>query len=129
MFKIGDKVRCKYNDNGTRDYIGLEGEIMEVIDSSRHPYRTSFGGCASFSAEELELINNKSSMASLKEKFALVFKSEPEKSFIKAGIMDVSEEITTEGWEIFGTWLMKRNGADFKKEVVDPMLAADEENK
>lgn len=58
----------------------------------------------------------------LSEKMALVFKGEPEKSFIKAGIIDISEELTEEGWEIFGTWLLKKNGDAFKKEVVDPIL-------
>lgn len=65
-------------------------------------------------------------MASLTEKFALAFKGEPEKSFIKAGVMNQNETLTTEGQAVFMAWLLKANGAAFKKEVVDPILAEEE---
>ena len=66
--------------------------------------------------------NSTAKNMNLKEKMALVFKGEPEKSFIKAGVMNVDETLTTDGNSIFMTWLLKKNGAAFKKEVVDPIL-------
>lgn len=87
-------------------------------------------GCSCGGGWELmECVVNKSkNMASLKEKMALVFKGEPEKSFIKAGVMNTDETLTPDGNAVFMAWLLKKNGADFKKEVVDPILA-DEETK
>lgn len=59
----------------------------------------------------------------LKDKFALAFKGEPEKTFIKAGVMGIDGTLTAEGRELWTTWLVKKFGDDFKKEVVDPILA------
>lgn len=61
----------------------------------------------------------------LVEKFALAFKTEPEKSFIKAGIMNPDSSMTDDGKELFMTYLLKKNGGDFKTTVVDPILAED----
>lgn len=69
--------------------------------------------------------SNSNAMTSLKEKFALAFKGEPEKSFIKAGVMNTDESLTTDGKEIFLAYLLKKNGDDFKTTVIDPILAAD----
>jgi len=75
------------------------------------------------SDEELELVDSKTElMTSLTEKFALVFKSEPEKTFRKAGITNGDDMLTADGQAIFLSFLLKKHGADFKKEVVDPML-------
>lgn len=62
-------------------------------------------------------------MTSLREKMALVFKGEPEKSFIKAGVMNTDETLTSDGQAVFMAWLLKENGTKFKSEVVDPILA------
>lgn len=59
----------------------------------------------------------------LAEKFALVFKGEPEKSFIKAGIMNSDESLTSDGQSLFLSYLLKKNEDDFKTIVVDPILA------
>lgn len=63
----------------------------------------------------------------LKERFQMLTKGEPEKSFIKAGIMDMSGSLTADGRELWTQWLVKKFGDDFKKEVVDPILAEEEE--
>ncbi len=59
------------------------------------------------------------------EKAKLAFKGEPEKSFIKAGVMDSNENLTNEGQSLFLTYLLKKNGEDFKTTVIDPILAED----
>lgn len=71
---------------------------------------------------ELKIIksNSKNTM-NLKEQFALAFKKEPQKSYIKAGIMDSDENLTDDGKDIYLDYLMN-NDTDFKKDVVDPIL-------
>ncbi len=122
-FKVGDKVRCHYNDNGSNECVGMEGEITYVSSSKvSYPYNVSFSTSSLFSEKELELINNNKIM-SLVKKFTLAFKKEPEKSFNKSGITDDNDILTTEGSQVFLGWLLKKFGDDFKKEVVDPILA------
>lgn len=65
----------------------------------------------------------------LKEKFALVFKGEPEKSFIKAAVMNSDESLTSDGQSLFLSYLLKKNGDDFKTTVIDPILAEEATNK
>lgn len=62
----------------------------------------------------------------LKEKFITAFLSEPEKSFRKAGITNGDGILTDEGQEVFLTYLLKKEGATFKTEVVDVLLAEEE---
>lgn len=70
---------------------------------------------------ELRLINNKMSM-NIKDKFTLAFKKEPEKSFRKVGITNGDDFLTEDGRNVFESWLLKKFGEDFKKEVVDDLL-------
>lgn len=72
---------------------------------------------------------NSISNMTLREKFALAFKGEPEKSFIKAGVMNSDESLTSDGQSLFLAFLLKKHGADFKKEVIDPILAEEEAKK
>lgn len=130
-FKVGDKVRCHYNDNGSGHYVGEVGEITcTTAGSSRHPYNTSFACGSTFGDHELELINdNPVDNMNLLERAKLAVKGEPEKSFIKAGVMDINESLTNEGRELWTLWLVRKFGADFKKEVVDGLLAEMEAEK
>lgn len=68
---------------------------------------------------------NKTKMhSSFTDKMSLMFKSEPEKSYRKAGIINGDDIITDQGAKIFLTWLLKKN-PEFKAEVVDPILSED----
>lgn len=66
---------------------------------------------------------------SLKEKFLIGLKAEPEKSFRKVGITNGDDMLTGEGAQVFLAWLLKKYGADFKKEVVDSILEEQKESK
>lgn len=59
---------------------------------------------------------------SLKQKFVSMFLNEPEKTFREVGITDSTGYLTSEGAEIFLTWLLKANGSAFKTEVVDSLV-------
>lgn len=68
-------------------------------------------------------------MSALKETFASLRKNEPEKTFIKAGVLDSNENLTLEGQEVFLSFLLGKFGAEFKTEVVDKIVAANDEAK
>lgn len=67
-------------------------------------------------------------MNNLKEKFALLFTSEPFKSFRKTGITNGDDILTSEGQGVFLTWLLKKHGDEFKKDVVDELLKEEEKS-
>lgn len=127
IFKVGDPVRCVYNDDGSSRFVGKEGKVVK-IESHRKPYFyvTDFAGDVGFSTEELALVTKKNIMTNLLQQFRLSIKGEPEKTFIKAGIIDNEEKFTPEGKELFNAFLLKKFGNDFKTEIVDPLVAAQE---
>ena len=120
-FKVGDRVKCVYNDNGSTIHVGQEGHITRV-GTGFYLYSVSFAS-SDFSEPELELLNKSIENMSIIEKAKLAFKAEPEKSLIKAGILDSGENLTKEGNELFTKFLFEKNKLEFKKEVVDPILA------
>lgn len=134
--KIGDTVEVVANDMGNPGIIRFKGARGVVVSlSGEREYRSaSFrllephpitkhwkGDLINFYIIHLKLV--KKDMTSLREKMALVFKGEPEKSFIKAGVMNTDETLTSDGQAVFMAWLLKENGTKFKSEVVDPILA------
>lgn len=126
-FNVGDEVQI-LNAYVDSDKIGEIRRVVHVdsgdiyLEGCRKPW-------SRYNADKyLRLINKQTIMSSLKDKFSLIFKNEPEKSFRKAGITDSSDSLTSEGRDLFLAYLLKKHGDDFKKEVVDPILA-EEENK
>lgn len=59
---------------------------------------------------------------SLKEKFLISLKPEPQKSFRKAGITNGDDMLTSEGRDVFLSWMLSKHGEEFKKDVVDEIL-------
>lgn len=127
-FKVGDHIKVVVGSRS--NYACDKAVVLEVRTDGALCYQALSGPNEGM----LNICNNenckliKKSMSSVKDKFVLVFKKEPEKFFIKAGIMGTDETLTEEGQEIFLTWLLKENGAAFKKEVVDPILAEEEKD-
>lgn len=126
-FKIGDKVRIKENHTGK---YGIGGEYtITVVMSNGQYYDGEKGyGLGKFSDYDIELIesNNKINMSNIKEKFALMFKNDPEKSFRLSGITNGDDLLTDDGRNIFLSWLLRQNGKKFKEEVVDELLKKEE---
>ncbi len=131
-FKAGDKVKCVWNDNGTSEYVGLEGDVRSLDTGAgcKYPYNVQLqknGHTVWFSDKELQKITD-TQMSTIIQKAAMLFKGEPEKSFIKAGIMDSQETLTDEGVKVVLGFVLKHDkdlAAAFKKEVVDPIIAED----
>lgn len=127
-FKVGDRVRITGNltnvDKEGGVQIGEEFVINKISGSLYYGYITRNGHALHMTHNQLKLVSKKSNVImNLTEKFALAFKGEPEKSFIKAGVMNSDESLTTDGKELFLAYLLKKNGPAFKTEVIDPILA------
>lgn len=117
-YKIGDKVKKVSGDCCS----AVTGGIYTVQE-----YGTGVGIgsnkadlCSCESTWELVTNNNQ---MNLKQKFALAFKGEPEKSFIKAGVMNADESLTEDGQELVLRYVLTKFKDDFKKDVIDPILA------
>lgn len=126
MFKIGDKVEI-IKDECCH---GLRIGTIVTLKSKYSGYsdRWNQDGNGSYvTDEDIQLIDNNNNM-DIKEKFLLAFKSEPEKTFRKAGITGANDFLTEDGQKVFLSWLLKKNGEAFKSEVVDE-LVKDEKSK
>lgn len=132
---VGDRVRrFQGGQNGTMCVNGT-GVVLSV--SGNNPYSKikvqSDADNVIIEHDRMNLTkissNNVKNMNTLTEKFALAFKKEPEKTFIKAGVMKADGTLTSEGNAIFIGYLLQKFGADFKKDVVDEIVKNDSENK
>lgn len=129
QFKVGDRVEII--NSGVSNYVGKRGIITKIEGNNYYvpeisgtvPW-TFFG--STIIEHCFKLIKKEKTM-DIKEKFQLAFKQEPEKSFRKLGITNGDDYLTDDGQKIFLSWLLKKNGADFKKEVVDDLLKKDDE--
>ena len=132
-FKNGDQVVAISPPDGNRGLVGIEGVVVEVKGyDDRLTVHVKFGNQLSWWCEEgsLDFKNSiKIKNMSLKDSFRSAFKSEPEKSLQKTGITNSADELTSDGQTVFLGWMLKKYGADFKKEVVDPILAEQEKSK
>lgn len=139
-FKVGDKVRVAANTNGGHNE--FEGEIMEISNGYHYVHNNDVCGSNgdiypskykySWAVRDSQiggftLLETKTNKMDILKKLALTLKGEPEKSFIKAEITSSDDLLTDEGQKIFLSWLLKKQGTDFKKEGVDVLLADKEE--
>ncbi len=113
-FKVGDKFRDEVGRTTTITSISSDGGY------GRYPYNTdNWGHCSEDYLESKQLITP---MTRLTEAFSLAFKSEPEKSFRKAGITNGDDLLTDEGQKVFLGFLLEMHKAEFKTKVVDEIL-------
>lgn len=108
-----------------------QGEILEY-DSQYPSYKTyirlvingqkNANGHNTYYFAKLPINFTPTLMSTVKERFALLLKSEPEKTFRKAGITNGDDILTEEGRDIFLSWLLQKHGEEFKKEVVDKII-------
>lgn len=70
-----------------------------------------------------------SKMNSITSKIRNVFRTEPNKSLHKAGIINDCNELTSEGRDAFIEWLFEQNKTKFTEEVIKPILEEEKENK
>ena len=97
-------------DNGRWYFRKEDEDMLELVEA----------------AEELKEITREKNM-SLKSIVKNLFRSEPEKSFIKAGVMNESLELTTEGKDLFIDFLFEKNKDLFNTEIVQKIIAEQEE--
>ena len=132
-FKLGDKVILRedseyYGMDGSSQLCG-EGEIIQIhSDSYSVEWKYKDDWCRnSYQAHDLKLTNNltKTNM-NLMQKFILAMKDEPEKTFIKQGIMTEDGVLTDDGKDLYLNWLFQQDAEDFNTQVVDLILDDEE---
>lgn len=138
MVKVGDTIRV-LNTNGDQhqDIVKIEGEYPVLCTKGDSIYisRDSIGETCpcgehywALNKEHYQIISSKKENMNLKEKFALAFTKEPQKSFRMAGITNGDDLLTEDGQRIFLSWLLNDKYADeFKTKFVDEILKSDEE--
>lgn len=135
-FKVGDRVRIVSKSIGD----SYEWWLKKEPDIQRISEYRNYGGCFYVingnyfkehdlvKVEELQNITiNK--MSDIFNKIKLSRKSEPEKSFINAGIMTMDEKFTTEGKELWDNFLYTKFKGEFKTEIEPVLKELGEENK
>lgn len=141
-FKVGDRFKVVGKLSSNFDVEGQIGTVVRV-NSGKKNYQVRFDESSHIHANwsddgdmqlleygDMQLIeraNNKS--MNLQERVAIAFKGEPEKSFIKAGVMNIDGTLTVEGREVWTAFLVKKFGDEFKTTVIDPMLAEEKAEK
>lgn len=121
-FRKGDRVQRINDDNGVFKK-GMYGTVINPSGVDVKVDGTNGYVESGNDQDNLILINQSAPNMNLKEKFAIAFKGEPEKSFIKAGVMNVDESLTEDGQALFLAYLLQKEGNAFKTEIVDPILA------
>lgn len=129
--KIGDVIKIPNYDKEKEFIVNNEFNLYDTVlrikslgvNGMWHQFGFNFYG----NHDVVIIKSSNKSMSDLKTKFSLLLKSEPEKSFIQAGIIDSNETLTPDGQTVFLSWLLSKNGDAFKAEVVDKLLASDKE--
>lgn len=130
FYALFDTVRHGNTSVGV-DYFESFAKIERILKGTAFEYAVGFidnngkSVCLGFQGYDLGLVNkiNKNITMNIIEKFKLALKSEPQKSFRKAGITNGDDILTEDGQKIFLSWLLnEKYAADFKKEVVDGLL-------
>ena len=65
----------------------------------------------------------------LTQSFKAIFRTEPAKTFVKAGITNENGDMTSEGQTIFLSYLLQIHGDAFKKDIVDEILKEEKASK
>lgn len=68
----------------------------------------------------------KTIMSNLITTFKNITRTEPNKTFVKAGVMNEDLTLTSEGTELFIQFMFDKHATEFKTEVVDAILAEQE---
>jgi len=132
-FKVGDRVlmtnsgwhSSPYDVGKSAIVVGIEGEKVYFKGDCEFKMNSDWSWYQAFELINEPIINKvtKTFMSSIIERAKLASKSEPQKSFQKAGITDSGDNLTSEGRDVFLNWLLQKHGAEFKKEVVEVILA------
>lgn len=130
-FKIGDRVNCinvdRWSGQGTVDEINRDGSVSRI---KRDKNEGLWWTCTDSYHKGITKIKSITNMT-ISEKMLLVFKGEPQKSFIKAGVLESSEIPTDEGVKLIVAYMLKNDAAfsvAFLKDVVTPILAEDKKD-
>ncbi len=130
MFKLGDEVRTS-NGSEWRCTTIYSGERQNWVmtkkgNTTTWPVGNYWTGKMQNEAGYTIIKNNNKTIMSIKSVWKNITRKEPERSFVKAGITNDNDELTTDGKDLFIGWLLEKNKDLFNTEVVQPILAEQE---
>lgn len=127
-FKVGDKVKIiRTTTNDSKPFFGetviIEG-FREFESSYDKIYYTFNDGLAVWEKDLIlvKSVNNNNKIMNILETIKLTRKSEPEKTLVKAGLMNMDESLTSEGKEVLND-LILQDYKDKMKAQADIILA------
>lgn len=133
----GQTIQCYYDDEETAKFEGIledknpsDGSSMHIdVKKIFHGGTHYLGSGGHYSPTYVKIIksNNTITMGSLLSKFKNLTLGEPDKSFLKAGVIDEKKDLTDEGKVVFDQFLLDKFKDEFNKEVVQPILEGDKE--
>ena len=130
-FKIGDKVKI-VNCEHSQDAKTRVGVISIIKDYGGEHNGMNWchllDGNLSIYEKELELVNNINNM-NIIDKIKLARMNEPEKTLVKAELMNLDGSLTAEGKEVLNDILVQTYKEKIKTEYALPIIEDKEKNK
>lgn len=133
-FKKGDRVKCINPKNGTTDHGSgwVLGKEFITLEPTPNEICWPEDGSSGVYFDSLELVTNnnkKTTNMTLLSQIKALTRSEPEKTFVKAGVMNEDLTLTTEGKDLFLDFMLEANKDAFKAQIVDKIIEAQEAEK
>lgn len=131
IFEAGDiiemKCSCSGAIEGQRYILGIRNgnELYTILRNDPTPDN----GCSCEYNWILIEKNNKlkkQTMSNIIDKIKLNKMAEPDKSLVKAGIIEMDGSVTNNGRYVLDDFLIKKFGADIKKDYADDIIADQE---
>lgn len=110
----GPRKGIRMHDAWERQYEILQEQYENYLDAMKQEAREHL-----HNQTQNNLTQNNMSLV---QKFKAAIKSEPAKTFAKAGVIDECDNLTSQGKELFIHWLLEQHGDEFKKQVVDEIV-------
>jgi hypothetical protein len=131
MFNVGDRVQAISAPDHNSSYIGKVGVVAQINSNrtARLLINVHFDGYGTYwcEKESLKIISStattKVTNMSIISQFKNILRSEPNKTFVKIGILDDKEVLTQDGKDLLLNYLLSKNQDDFNTTVAQPILA------
>lgn len=133
QFEVGQVVKlaasCSYaSTSSSMNPKNVEGIITEfklIGGEDRYEIRWDTGSTNSYYYnKDLEFIKSKKNNMNIVKVFKNLTRTEPEKSAVKAGILDENNTLTSDGKELLLAYLYDGVKVDFNTKVVQPIITA-----
>ena len=105
---------------------------FELVEETSNNYIGTLGDTGVYVTDNykrgdiIQVPAKKTIMSNLITTFKNITRTEPNKTFVKAGVMNEDITLTSEGKELFIQFMFDKHAAEFKTDVVDKIIAEQE---